>query len=276
MKIPQLPIVLCVLLLATLQIPSAAGQDYQPAPDLGPLDIPLDQLLDLYVRDGFVYYHALQVDRAKLDRYVTSLGSAPVAAELPKWDTPKQIAFWINAYNALVLQTAVTHYPGSVRLVPGAFTQVKHNVAGRSVTLDQIENAILAGFNDPRIYLVLGRGAMDSGRLRSEAFSGPRLESQLAQSAEQFATTPKFVRVDPLGGTLSVSPILSWRDKAFVEAYAEKSMDLPGRTPLERAIVGFIQPYLLPAERDFLKKNTFKLAYLDFDWKLNDRTGSPH
>jgi hypothetical protein len=276
MRIPRLPTFLFVLLLATMQMPSAAGQDYQPAPDLGPLDIPLDQILDSYVRDGTVYYHALQVDRARLDRYVASLGSSSVAAERPKWDTPKQIAFWINAYNALVLQTAVNHYPGSVRLVAGAFDQLKHNVAGRSVTLDQIENTILAGFNDPRIYLVLGRGAMDSGRLRSEAFSGPRLESQLAQSAEQFATTPKFVRVDPLGGTLSVSPILGWRDKAFIEAYAEKSMDLGGRTPLERAIVGFIQPYLLAVERDFLKKNTFKLAYLDFDWTLNDRTDVRH
>lgn len=256
--------------------PTAAQMDYQPAPDLEPLHVPFDQLLDSYVRDGHVYYRALRSDRAKLDHYVASLRSPSVAAELSKWDRPKQISFWINAYNALVLQTAVDHYPGSIRQVPGAFDERKHNVAGRGVTLDQIENTILAGFGDPRIYLALGRGAIDSGRLRSEAFSGPRLESQLAQSASQFATTPKYVRIDRLAGTLSVSPILSWRGKAFVDAFSGKSMDLPGRTPLERAIIGFIEPYLLPAERDFLKENTFKLAYLDFDWKLNDRAGVRH
>jgi len=27
----------------------------------------LDQILDLYVRDGFVYYRALKIDRGKLD-----------------------------------------------------------------------------------------------------------------------------------------------------------------------------------------------------------------
>jgi Protein of unknown function, DUF547 len=265
---------LALVLLATH--PVAAQMDYQPAPDLETLYIPLDQLLDSYVRDGIVYYHALETDRARLDRYVASLASRAVAADLPKWDRPGQIAFWINAYNALVLQAALNHYPASIHQVPGTFDQVRHTVAGRSVTLDQIENTILGAYNDPRIYLVLGRGAIDSGRLRSEAFCGPRLESQLAQSAEQFATAPKYVRIDKLAGTLSVSPILSWREKAFVGAYAARSMDLPGRTPLERAIVGFIEPYLLPSEREYLKQNTFKLAYLDFDWHLNDRTGVRH
>jgi hypothetical protein len=263
-----------VVLLAVVA-PLAAQMDYQPPPDLDPLHRPYDQMLDSYVRDGIVYYHALKVDRAKLDRYIASLGSPSVVSALPQWDKPAQIAFWINAYNALALQTAVNHYPSTMRQIPGAF-EAKHMVGGKSVSLDQIENTILAGYNDPRIYLVLGRSAMGSGRLRSEAFSGPRLESQLAQSAQQFATSPQHVHIDQMAGMLSVSPIFSWREKPFIEAYAGKSMDLPGRTPLELAVVGFIQPYLLPAERDFLKKNTFKLAYQDLDWKLNDRAGIRH
>ena len=37
----------------------------------------LDQLLDLYVRDGFVYYRALQ-DRRLLDGYVNGLATASI------------------------------------------------------------------------------------------------------------------------------------------------------------------------------------------------------
>jgi hypothetical protein len=266
-----LPVVL-LFLAATL----AAQMDYQPPPDLEPMHRGYDELLDTYVRDGIVYYHALKVDRAKLDRYVTSLAAA-LPSTVASWDRPRQIAFWINAYNAISLQIAVTHYPvSSMRQIPGAFDQIKHVVAGKNLSLDQIENTILAGYNDPRIYLVLGRGAMGSGRLRSEAFSGPHLEAQLAGSTEQFAKDPKYVHIDQLTGTLSVSPLLSWREKAFVEAYKDKSADLPGRTPIELGVAGLIQPYLLLAERDFLKKNTWKLAYLDFDWKLNDRAGIRH
>ncbi len=252
-----------------------AQMDYRPPADLEPLHRPYDELLDEYVRDGIVYYRALKMDRAKLDRYVNAL-AAVTPDTLASWDKPRQIAFWINAYNALALQTGVNHYPLDMRKVPGGFDRLKHVIAGRSIALDQIENQILADYHDPRIYLVLGRSAMGSGRLRSEAFSGPRLESQLAQSAQQFVAEPKNIHVDPLAGTLNVSSLFSWRERPFVEAYADKSIDLPGRTPLEHAIVGFIQPYLLPVERDFLQKNTFRLAYIDFDWALNDRAGIRH
>jgi hypothetical protein len=267
--------VVLMLAVLALQTSIAAQMDYRPPADLEPLHRSYDELLDEYVRDGIVYYNALKIDRVKLDRYVTALAGVN-SDTLGSWDRARQIAFWINAYNALALQTAVSHYPAGMRQVPGGYDQLKHVIAGRTVTLDQIENRILADFHDPRIYLVLGRSAMGSGRLRSEAFSGPRLEQQLEQSAQQFVASPKYVNIDALAGSLSVSPLFSWREKPFVDAYESKSPDLPGRTPLERAIVGFIQPYLLPAERDYLQKNTFKLAYLDFDWTLNDRAGIRH
>ncbi|MSO56397.1 MAG: DUF547 domain-containing protein [Acidobacteria bacterium] len=275
-------IVAAAALAASPQSSTHAAQAYQPASDLESLHAPFDAILDTYVRDGLVYYRALQGDRAKLNRYVASLASVP-ASDYASWDKPKKMAFWINAYNAFVLKTVVDHYPirgtsrgypsNSIRQIPGAFDQIRHTAAGRSVTLDQIENTVLLGFTECRVYLVLGRGAVGSGRLRSEAFSGARLEQQLAQSTGQFATGPGYVKVDQLGGKLSVSPIISWRAPLFVEAYLASSLDLPKRTPIELAAIGLIRPYLLPAEEDFIKKNTFQLSYLDFDWRLNDLTG---
>ena len=264
---------LLLLLLTARAAPVTAQMDYQPPPDLDPLNRAYDKFLDAYARDGIFTFREVKPQRGIIDRYVASLNSPALIADLPKWDKPRQIAFWINAYNAISLQTALTHYPASLHQVPGAFDQIKHGVAGKSVTLDQIENTILAAYNDPRIYLVLGRSTMGSGRLRSESFAGTRLESQLAQSAEQFATRPEKVGIDRMAGALSVSPIFSWRAKAFIAAYADKSLDLPGRTPIELAIVGFLKPYLLKSERDFLEKNTWKLVYRDYDWKLNDRVG---
>ena len=67
----------------------------------------LDESLDLYVRDGFVYYRALRGDRSRLDRYVAAIASTDVAGR-PRED---QIAFWINAYNAIALKTVIDHYP---------------------------------------------------------------------------------------------------------------------------------------------------------------------
>src|SRR5687767_15120527 len=66
-----------------------------------------DQILDLNVRDGFVYYRALKSDRSRLDGYVQSLASASIQSD-PR---NEQIAFWLNAYNAIVLRTVIDHYP---------------------------------------------------------------------------------------------------------------------------------------------------------------------
>jgi hypothetical protein len=259
------------------------AQNYAPSPDLEALHVPFDALLDLHVRDGLVYYRALQADRGRLSRYIASLNSPAVASGYPKWGDDQKKAFWLNAYNALVLQTVVRHYPirgtakgyppNSIRQIPGAFEKTAHLVAGKLVTLDQIENTALAEFDDPRVYIALGRGAVGSGRLRSEAFSTKAVDKQLAQTRAQFAVTPRWARVDALAGKVSISPILSWRAAAFVEEYADDSFDLPKREPLERAVIGFLRPHLLEAEEEFIRKNTFQLTYEPFDWRLNDLTG---
>ena len=77
----------------------------QAADAVPPLHRPLDQLLDLNVRDGLVYYRALRSERGRLDRYVASLNVA--AATYQGWSRDEKIAFWLNAYNAIVLQTVI-------------------------------------------------------------------------------------------------------------------------------------------------------------------------
>ena len=242
---------------------------------------PFDRLLDLYVRDGLVYYAALRSDRAGLDRFVGSLTTEPVGFDT--WPINDRKAFWLNAYNALVLQTVIDHYPirgqfseyptNSIRQIPGAFAGRTHRVAGRDLTLDTIETAVLAELSDPRLFLALGRGAIDSGRLRSETYVSSRLEEQLEEVLKEFATLARHVRLDQLAQEVRVSPIFGWRQDEFVASYAEHGWADSGRTPLERAVLTAIGPKLFPSERTFLDQNAFTLQYHSFDWRLNDLTG---
>ena len=181
------------VLVSTLALIVTAGslvlpaQRFTPAEGADPLHVAFDQLLDPNVRDGLVYYRALKSERARLDRYVASL-NVP-AATYGGWSKEQQIAFWLNAYNAFVLETVIDNYPirgkssavpaSSIKQIPGAFDQIKHRAAGRSVTLDEIEKTILPEFKDARLYLALGRGAVGSGRLLSEAYTAARLKRQL-------------------------------------------------------------------------------------------------
>jgi hypothetical protein len=240
----------------------------------------LDESLDLYVRDGLVYYRALKSDRSRLDRYVNAIGGADVAGR-PR---DEQMAFWINAYNALALKTVIDNYPiavrskeypaRSIRQVPGAFERNAHRVAGKSVTLDQIEQTILAEFGDPRVFLALGRGAVGSGRLRSEAYSASALERQLTEIANECTTRSQCADINKQANEVRVSSIFSWRQKEFTAAYADKADKLfASRSPIERAVLALVSPRLLTTEREFMEPNQFKVVFIPFDWSLNDLSG---
>jgi len=255
----------CVLVVASVSAQESKG---------------FEDILENYVRDGQVYYRALKSDRGKLDAYVSRLANATVDG-LPR---PDQIAFWINAYDALVLRTVIDNYPiqrrsnaypqKSIRQIPGAFERLTHRVAGRTVTLDQIEQTVLAGFQDPRIYLALARGADGGGRLRSEPFTGARLESQLTEATNECIARQACARVDLSANKVVMSPLFSWHEKDFTDVYASKAPPVfSERSPVERAVLALLQPKLLTTEVEFIQKNAFKMEFGEFDWCLNDLTG---
>ena len=251
--------------------PVPAGARSQP-------DRVFDQILDQYVRDGFVYYAALRTERRAFDRHVKSLAERP--AGFDDWSEARRLAYWLNGYNALVLRTVINHYPirgtsaefpeDSVMQIPGVFSGREHRIAGRRLTLQAIEDERVAALGDPRAHLALGRGAVGSPRLRSEAFREDRLETQLQAVVADFATAPHHVMLDRAGDEVVVSAVVGWRAEQFA---ALAGADRTGRSPIERALVALISPALFPSERTFLERNTFRLRYRDFDWRLNDLTG---
>ena len=268
-------------LIAAMFLGVAAAQE--PAPvDLDAIHRPLDQILDVYVRDGLVYYRALKGERARFDRYLQSLADT-TDGTLKSWTRERQLAFWINAYNAFVLRTVIDHYPirgkareypaNSIRQISGAFERRTHRAGGRTLTLDALEREVIAPFGDPRALLALGRGANGSGRLKSEAFTSGRLDAQLATMTSELVTRRELVFVDVSNGVLSVTPIFSWREDAFTKLADRAPAVFDNRSPLERAVLFMIDPLLVPSESEFLRKNTFRMAFHDFDWSLNDLTG---
>jgi len=270
--------------LALLLVALCAGAVLrsQTAETVPLLHRPYDQILDLNVRDGMVYYRALRGERAKLDRYVASL-NVP-AATYQGWSRDEQVAFWLNGYNAIVLQTVINNYPihgkssqypqNSIRQIPGAFEGAKHRLAGKSLTLDEIEKTVLPEFADPRVYLALGRGAVGSGRLRSEAYTGPKLGEQLGKVQSEFVSEQAMLKIDKLTGKITVTPIISWREAEFVKAY-DKAAEGPHaqRSPIERAVIAFITPHLFRIEKEFVEKNAFQMSFHTLDWRLNDLSG---
>ena len=275
----------CVpILLAALAASGTLAQQPSPTPaDVEALHRPYDEILDLYVRDGLVYYHALKVERAKFDRYVTALGEVS-ADTLKSWPPDRQLAYWINAYNAFVLRTVIDGYPirgkapeypsNSIRQIPGAFERRQFRAGGRMLTLDAIEKDVIGEFNDARALLALGRGAVGGPRLKSEAYSAARLDAQLDKMVTELVDNRELVFVDSANDRVSVNPIFSWREPLFTRSLAERAPAVYAtRSPIERSLMALIDALLVPNEAEFVRKNTFRMVFHDFDWKLNDLTG---
>ena len=280
-RLGQVLLIALAMSLFVLHGPSAA--QFPAPPEVDALHRPFEEILDLYVRDGLVYYFALKQERGKFDRYVQALGE--VSSEtLKSWAPDRQLAYWINAYNAFVLRTVIDGYPirgkaadyppNSIRQIPGSFERRQFRAGGRMLTLDAIEKDVIGEFNDARALLALGRGAIGGPRLKSEAFIAARLDSQLTTMVSELVTRRELVWVDIAGGRLSVNPIFSWREPIFARSLSDRAAAVYAtRSPLERSVLALIDPLLVPNESEFLRKNTFRMVFHDFDWKLNDLTG---
>ena len=89
-----------------------------------------------------------------------------------------------------------------------------------------------------------------------------------------FVSEQHMLKVDRSTNSVSTTPILSWHDAEFIAAYdKDPTGRFSARSPIERALIGFIAPHLLPLEKEFIDQNQFKVTFQKFDWRLNDLTG---
>ena len=81
-----------------------------------------DRVLKEFVTEqGRVDYAALEANPAALNRYVTELAAQSPVSDPQQFPTrDSQLAYWINAYNALVMKDVIEHWPvQSVRKIGG-------------------------------------------------------------------------------------------------------------------------------------------------------------
>ena len=174
----------------------------------------------------------------------------------------EQIAFWLNAYNALVLRTVIDHYPiqghapayppKSIRQIPGAFERLPHRVAGRTLTLDQIEQTVLPEFHDPRVYFALGRGAVGSGRLRSEAFVGGAARDAAdrgGRRVRQPRRSASQIDRERQQGQRQLDLLVAREGVRRPPTPTRRRPAFASRSPIERAILAFVEPKLLTTEK---------------------------
>lgn len=227
---------------------------------------PFDGLLRAHVREGIVDYAAFRAAPA-FPQYLARLAAFD-PAPLPR---EEQLAFWINAYNAYTIQLILAHdetksirninKTGGIIKGYGPWTEKLAVVGGTAYGLDHIEQKIIRPtYQEPRIHFALVCAAMGCPPLRSEAYSGARLEEQLEDQGRTFLRgSPAKNRVELATRSVYVSQVFKFRD------YAK---DFGGS---REAVARFIARWYEPGpERDLLEGGAWKtFEYTDYDWTLN-------
>lgn len=234
-------------------------------------------LLAAHVEGARIDYGALQANRAALDAVVQGFAQVDETA-LASWSRADQMAFWINAYNALTLQVIVDHYPirgrffslaprNSIRQIDGVWTTITWPVAGRRVTLDDIEHRILRPvYRDARIHFAVNCASVGCPPLAAEPYRGRTLDTQLDEAARTYLASPQGVVVR--GDTLRVSSIFKWYGEDFVERYA--ALGPAVGSAVDRAVRGVVRTYGPPDAARLAASERARVRFLDYDWSLND------
>jgi len=219
------------------------------------------KLLRRVVKEDGVDYPALKKDRATLDRYVKSLEDAE-----PGETDAEKIAFFVNAYNALTLQHVLDHWNGKPTFsvyhdVEDFWKRRKWKVAGRELSLDQIEHEVLRKeFTEPRIHFAVNCASRSCPDLIPELYDAKTLDDVLTRQARAFLADETRNRFDPVRLQASISQVFQWYAADF-EVAGEP--DVP-------QLQAYLAQYV-PREktRRALRRTTWKIVYLPYDWGLN-------
>lgn len=210
-----------------------------------------DVLAAVVQADGSVAYDRFDGElKAKLKTYLAGVAKA-TPARFPS--DAHRLAFFINAYNALVIDGVLDAMPiDSVEEVGpfhAFFRKRVHKVAGTTVSLHGFETKIIRQY-DRMLHFGLNCASKSCPALAGEPYQPERLDQQLERVARAFLRNPEHNRFNQESGTLELSKIFEW--------YAE---DFGGEAGIRQCLAKFGPPEWPVDEAG--------IEYLPYNWALN-------
>lgn len=200
-------------------------------------------------------------DRAKLAAYLDHMQKVDPRG----YSKAEQKAYWINLYNSLTVKLVVGAWPvksileicenrGSAAQCSGPWKEVHAKVAGRGLTLDNIENDILRPvWKDSLIHYGLSCASYGCPNLLRTAFTSKNTRELLVAATREYVNHPRGVNFmeDDL---IVLSSIYEWYSEDFGK----------GERDVIRHLVSYADEKLAESLKNF--RGTIDYEY---DWSLN-------
>lgn len=212
---------------------------------------------------GEVDYAAIAKDRADLDHYTARLAEASPKSQPRLFSNRRhELAYWMNAYNALTTKGVVDGWPvKSVRdlgLLWGFFRKNQFSVGGQTVSLNYIEHDVIRPrYQDPRIHFAIVCASLSCPRLDREAFRAETLDAHLDRLTREFFAERRNLYIDAAKNEVWLSKLLDWYGKDF---------ETDGRTVLD--YVKTLAPEAARRRLDTMKSP--RVRFFSYDWSIND------
>lgn len=190
-------------------------------------------------------------------------------------DMQAQLAFWINLYNALIID-AIVSFGIQGKLRPWFFLRPAYRVAGLRFSADHIEHGVLRANRphplyrlplfppgdprrqatlprlDPRLHMALNCGARSCPPIA--AYEPDRIDEQLDRASRSFVNG-SGAKLDQQRSTLRLSSIFSWYQADFGG---------------ERGVRRFVARYLDDDDQaELVREGDLRIEYQAYDWSLN-------
>ncbi len=241
---------LVLLLTATTRSSHAGGDDFHAD---------FDALLRVNVGAGLVFYPGF--DTPRFEDYLAKLAAAQPEA----WPRSEKLAFWINAYNACAIRQVLDNSTLSQPIDKADFfKEKKFSVAGRMLSLDQIENEVIRPhFREALIHFGLVCAARGCPPLLNTAYTAGSVMELLKSNLRSYLAGSAGMRVDRAANTIYLSRIFDWYRVDFGES--------------DSKVIDYIASYADAQTAAWIKQNrsALKLAFLDYDWTVNRRPAKP-
>lgn len=257
--------VVCFVANNSVQAQQTAGKQW-PATQQVSMDSikhqAFDKLLKKYVdKDGMVNYkawHASTTDRSTLTTYLEHLGQASFNQPSQR---NAQLAYWINAYNAVTIEGILRVYPTtSIRkhtkpVGYNIWKNLKLHVDDKKINLEDIEHKVLRKMNEPRIHFAIVCASIGCPRLLNEAYSAEKMEQQLTVNTKDFFSRSQNLQIDPNSRQIKLSKLLDWYGSDF-------------GGDINTQLTAY-QKYWPAESVQAVAPGGFSIGYLSYDWNLN-------
>jgi hypothetical protein len=219
---------------------------------------------------GRVDYSGLARNRAEFDGYLNRIAREGPKSTPAHFRSPAaKLAFYLNAYNAMVFEGVLERGPEKESVWSGGlisgrrfFVSTKFRLDGSETSLKSLEDDVIrSDFRDPRVHAALNCASLGCPRLPREAFDPERLDEQLDAAMTEFVEEERNVAVAEAQQTITLSRIFDWFKDDFVGFERKRGSAKP-------SVVGYVNRY---RKSKPALDPTYRIRFAEYDKRINSR-----